>query len=645
MFRWQRLGLVGMDAVLLSAAYGAAFVLRLGWPRALEYRDTFLETLPVLLAVSIPVHAHNGLYANLLRYASIETARAALKSVVLSVLVSCLVFFLLFRLEGVPRSTFAIYGMTALLAVGGARMSVRVLRSTSTPATATRVALYGAGDTAELVLRGLAQKPALGYTVVALFDDDPRKTGGKMRGLPIRPGLGDGDTLALGTDVAELWVCAKDLPGEKLRAIYKTATASGVSVKLLPRLHGALLGEDIPRFEEPKIADLLRRTPRVLARERMRDWVRGRRILITGAGGSIGSELVRQVAELGCEGLALCDASEENLFRIEEELRSFDDPPATRPYLVDMRDGASVRRTFDAFRPHIVFHAAAYKHVPLVELNPCEGILNNVEGLLNAAQIAAEHAVEHFVFISTDKAVRPVSVMGATKRLGEIIVQALAKDHRTRYSAVRFGNVLGSSGSVIPTFQRQIRSGGPVTVTHRDMTRYFMLASEAAQLVIQAGTISAGGEVFILDMGEPVRIAEMAEDLIRLMGKQPGEDIEVRYTGVRPGEKISEELLIHADDSKTAFDDIWVEGAQPNMRSWESLQKALQRLLAESRRGSVESSLAWLQAMVPEFRPTHERTLMAIQRAPVVQREGAPPDSLTRRRDDRSPVARGGPLS
>ncbi|MDD8013831.1 MAG: nucleoside-diphosphate sugar epimerase/dehydratase, partial [Acidobacteriota bacterium] len=348
------------------------------------------------------------------------------------------------------------------------------------------------------------------------------------------------------------------LAGERVRKAYQAASPRGVHIRILPRLEHALLGADLGRFHDPDITDLLRRPPRKLDRDRMREWVRGRRVLITGAGGSIGSELSRQVAQLEPAALALLDASELNLFNIHGEMAPRHGPILLRPYMVDVRDGAALRRVFAEVRPEVVFHAAAYKHVPLMEDFPEEALRTNVLGTLDLAQLAVEHHVEKFVNISTDKAVKPCSVMGASKRLAEMACQAL-NGNGTHFLSVRFGNVLGSRGSVVPLFQEQIRRGGPLTLTHPDMRRYFMSIPEAVLLVFQAAHQGRGGEVFVLDMGEPVRIRDLAENLIRLNGLEPGKDIEIVATGMRPGEKLFEELLTAEEGvDSTSHDKIYV---------------------------------------------------------------------------------------
>ncbi|HLU47465.1 MAG TPA: polysaccharide biosynthesis protein, partial [Planctomycetota bacterium] len=478
---------MALDAALLTTAYFSAFVLRIGWDGFTEKIGVILQTLPVLLLVSLCVHFRMGLFHAILRYASVETAFAVLKSTIFSVVLSCTVLFLAYRLDGVPRTVFVIHGMAALLLVGGVRFAIRISRreasrrdaSRRREASATKVILYGVTDTAEWVLRGIEKDNALAWEAVGLIDDNRLRHGRHLRGIKVHGGLGVLDDVARSTGAVELWICIPGLVGAELRRVYEAGRKSGLRTKILPRLERALLGSDLARFQEPDIADLLRRSPRSLDRDRVARWIRGRRVLITGAGGSIGSELARQVAALEPQSLALCDASEYNLFRVHRELTLEGVTALDAPYLIDVRDAEGVARLFAEARPDVVFHAAAHKHVPMVELNPCEGVLTNVLGLYHVAKASIASGVADFVFISTDKAVRPANIMGATKRVGEMLIQSLDRTSRTRLSAVRFGNVLGSSGSVVPIFKEQIRAGGPVTVTHPSMTRYFMLVSEA----------------------------------------------------------------------------------------------------------------------------------------------------------------------
>lgn len=632
--RWRKAALLGLDAALVSTAYVASFWLRLGSEKTVEQADLILHTLPVVVVVSLVVHAFCGLYSGILRYASVETAVAVLKGATTSVLLACLILFLLFRLQGVPRSLFIIHAMAVVLLVGGSRFAVRArFKRQRATADSKWIVLYGAGDNAALVLRGLRQSAELKYAPLALLDDDRRKHGREIHGVRIHGGLDKLRLVCAKETVAELWVCALGVPGKRLREIYTLAREIGVAVKILPRLDHSLMENDLSRFQEPEISDLLRRPSRKLDQDRMRSWIRGRRVLVTGAGGSIGSELVSQIARFEPQAIAVCDSCESNLFHVHRRLTRNFPTLQVEPFLVDIRDQRSVRGMFEKARPQLVFHAAAYKHVPLVERNPCSGVLTNVHGLCNTALAAIAVGVSEFVFISTDKAVLPANVMGATKRLGEVIIQLLTRESRTRFCAVRFGNVLGSSGSAVPIFQEQIRRGGPVTVTHPEMTRYFMLVSEAVELVIQAGSICTAGEVFLLDMGEPVRISDLAADLIRLMGKEPERDVRIQYTGVRPGEKIHEDLLIRPQDVRTPFRDIRIDGEPARSLEWDVFAEGLNHLVNAAREGDSTRVICLLKHLEPRFTPIFSETIDALrQSVDVLESLEAPRAGPTRNR-------------
>jgi FlaA1/EpsC-like NDP-sugar epimerase len=603
----RKLALVALDILLITGAYFGAYWLRLGWGAALQYLPVIWASLPIILAISLPIHLKFGLFNAVLKYASIDTLMAVFRAVGLSLALSCLVLFSLFRMEGVPRVTFIIYGMTLLLAIGGTRMAFRVGRHRRLGSTmsddAPKVLLFGAEDNAEIVIRSIRASVPTRFDLVGLIDGDPAKRKHEIHGLTILGGL---ETLPSAVDrleVNELWITLPDLAGEELRRIYEAARGLPIRVKLLPRLTQAWEGIQAGSFRELDISHLLRRAPRKLDRSGMRSWIENRRILITGAGGSIGSELSRQVVELGPASVALCDASEENLFEIHTKLVSSHESVLRRPFLVDVRNAAEVDAMFRQTLPDVVIHAAAFKHVPIVELNPCEGVLTNVQGLLEVAAASERHAVEDFLFISTDKAIKPANIMGATKRLGEEIIRHLNSNGKTRYSAVRFGNVLGSSGSVVPIFQEQIRCGRSITVTHPEMTRFFMLVSEAVELILQAGSLGRGGEIYVLDMGHPVKIVDLAMDLASLMGRQVGRDIQIEFTGVRPGEKIHEESPISPKDEQTEYPDIWIERCVDRFVRDAAFMGQVQELIGVAKKGNAAEVVQFLKKLLPEYRP------------------------------------------
>jgi FlaA1/EpsC-like NDP-sugar epimerase len=403
--------------------------------------------------------------------------------------------------------------------------------------------LVGAGQGGVLVAQEIARRPDLGILPVAFVDDDPVKQGAVIHGIKVMGTTANLLRLAQRFEVKEALITISNAPGSAIRRITESCKQAGLTVKIVPGTYEIVGGRvNLSRIREVAIEDLLRREPVKLNTESVAGVVRGQSVMVTGAGGSIGSELCRQVAAYRPSRLVLVERSENNLFEIHSELRNRFSELEVIPCVADITDVPRVTHVFREHRPMVVFHAAAHKHVPMMEWNPAEAVKNNVLGTQVIADLADSLAVERFVMISTDKAVNPTSVMGATKRAAELYIQALSVNSATHFATVRFGNVLGSAGSVIPIFRRQIEDGGPITVTHPDMTRYFMTIPEAVHLVVQAAALSRGGETFILDMGQPVRIIDLARDLIRLSGLEPDKDIELRFTGIRPGEKLFEEL-------------------------------------------------------------------------------------------------------
>ncbi len=403
--------------------------------------------------------------------------------------------------------------------------------------------LVGAGQGGVLVAQEIARRPDLGILPVAFVDDDPVKQGAVIHGIKVMGKTEDLRRLAERHSAKQALITISNAPGTSIRRITESCKQAGLTVKIVPGTYEIVGGRvNLSRIREVAIEDLLRREPVRLNTEAVSGVVRGQPVMVTGAGGSIGSELCRQVAAYRPSRLVLVERSENNLFEIHCELQNRFSEVEVIPCVADITDLPRITQVFREHRPMVVFHAAAHKHVPMMEWNPAEAVKNNVLGTQVVADLADRLAVERFVMISTDKAVNPSSVMGATKRAAELYIQALSLNSATHFATVRFGNVLGSAGSVIPIFRKQIEDGGPITVTHPDMTRYFMTIPEAVQLVVQAAALSRGGETFILDMGQPVRILDLAHDLIRLSGLEPDKDIEVRFTGVRPGEKLFEEL-------------------------------------------------------------------------------------------------------
>ncbi|HKE17519.1 MAG TPA: nucleoside-diphosphate sugar epimerase/dehydratase [Kofleriaceae bacterium] len=454
----------------------------------------------------------------------------------------------------------AIAGVRAFRRLVGERSDEKRRAAGLPRSSRTKTILIGAGQAGLLVAKELSLRPDLGLKPVGFLDDDPRKVGTVLHGLRVLGTTADLPAVCEEHRAEQALITIADAAGKEMRRIAEICRRNDVPAKVIPGIYEIVGGHvNLSRIRELEIEDLLGRAPVDLDQSALSEQLRGKIVMVTGAGGSIGSELCRQVCHFGPARLILLEQAENALFQIHRELGAAHPAQDIVPLVADICDERRVRWAFRTYRPDVVLHAAAHKHVPMMEWNPDEAVRNNVFGTVTLANAAHEQSVSMFVMISTDKAVNPTSVMGATKRVAEIYAQALARHSRTRFVTVRFGNVLGSAGSVIPIFEEQIARGGPVTVTHPDMKRYFMTIPEACQLVLQAGTMGSGGEIFILDMGEPVRIVDLARDMIELCGLVPGEDIEIQFTGLRPGEKLFEELSVGDENAdKTRHSKIFV---------------------------------------------------------------------------------------
>ena len=572
--------------------------------------------LPYVLVaglVRLAVLYNFGMYRRLWRHASIGELKQILVAGVAAAFFSALIGLWLLPVSQITpnRVPFSVVFIDALLttaAIALPRLLARTMRPRSrrrrlAGAPARTALIVGAGDTAKLVAKELIANPNLGFEPIGFVDDDPTKRNHMLLGLPILGPLSAIKSIVGEHGVSELIIAMPSAHGDVVRKVVRAGLDCGIPTLTVPSLPELISAKtNGTRLREVEIQDLLRREPVQTDLAAVAELATGETVLITGAGGSIGAELCRQIARLAPARIVLLGHGENSIFDILHELK-FDFPDvAILPVIADVRDRKRIAATFALHRPHAVFHAAAHKHVPLMEENVIEAITNNVFGTLNVVDAALEAGCEHFVFISTDKAVRPTSVMGATKRIAELIVQRAAMKHDRNFVSVRFGNVLGSRGSVVPTFLRQIRAGGPVTVTHPEMQRYFMTIPEAVQLVLQAGALGRGGEVFLLDMGEPIRIVDIATDLIRLSGLAVGTDIEIKFTGMRPGEKLYEEMFFSAENVLTtdhpkvlrARNAILPEGV---MRRIESL------VSAAGAEHPDEELRQLLRNLVPDFHP------------------------------------------
>ena len=607
MSRWQkRMVMMGADLIMIPFAFWASFALRLGtWMPKLDDGIWLLLIAPLL---SIPVFIRLGLYRAVIRFLGNQALTAVVIGISISV-VALLLATVIFDLQGIPRSVYIIYWCVALLLVGGSRHMVRRLyHRTNNKICRTNVVIYGAGRSGAELAQSLLNSAE--FRPVLFVDDDFLLQKSFVHGLKIYSPLELGDLIDR-YQLKQLLLAMPSLELRRRREVLHKLEHLPIHVRTIPGMADLVSGSSIEELREIEIDDLLGRTPVAPDQDLLSRSVAGKCVMVTGAGGSIGSELSRQIIRQSPEKLVLFELSEFSLYQIERELielcRHEKHSIEIVPALGSVQNKVRVLETIRQHNIHTLYHAAAYKHVPLVEQNPVEGMQNNALGTYRTAYAAYEAKIERFVLVSTDKAVRPTNVMGASKRMAELSLQALAQlPGETIFSMVRFGNVLGSSGSVVPLFRKQIKAGGPITVTHPDIIRYFMTIPEAAQLVIQAGAMANGGEVFLLDMGKPVKIVDLAKRMIRLSGlkerntQYPGGDIELEYTGLRPGEKLFEELLIDGDSSNTAHPRIFQ--AHESMVSWDEYQEILDNLTTACNRRDIERIYTMLKTYVSGFK-------------------------------------------
>ncbi|MGX1982289.1 FlaA1/EpsC-like NDP-sugar epimerase [Thermolongibacillus altinsuensis] len=542
-YRTRLTFLVLLDSlIVLTAIYFSLFTLH---PNV-----NILKYKPVLLSAVVLLGSHHmfafiyGLYHKAWEYASIGELTAIVKAVTFSIMTTSVVQWFIY--QDIYVRALAITWMIHILLIGGSRLVWRVYRDHHIkPATAKkRTLIIGAGAAGTMVTRQLLNNHEAELQPVAFIDDDPNKQKLHFYGVPVVGSTEDIEKIVELLHIDHIVIAIPSLTQKQLNRIFNECTKTKAKTQIVPKLEDIVTGKvSVSQFRDVQVEDLLGREPVELDIESISSYIKDKVILVTGAGGSIGSEICRQVCRFNPKKIVLLGHGENSIYQIDMELRNtYKDQVEIVPVIGDIQDRDRMFEVMEEHRPHVVYHAAAHKHVPLMEYNPKEAVKNNIFGTKNVAEAADTFGVETFVLISTDKAVNPTNVMGATKRIAEMIIQQLDKKSKTKFVAVRFGNVLGSRGSVIPLFKKQIQAGGPVTVTHPDMTRYFMTIPEASQLVIQAGALAKGGEIFVLDMGEPVKIVDLAKNLIKLSGYTV-EEIGIEFTGIRPGEKMFEELL------------------------------------------------------------------------------------------------------
>lgn len=567
------------------------------WPGALE-----------LMAGALVIHGatfrYFSCYRGMWRYASIPDFIRLFKAVAVGAPLTALACFVIWRLDGIPRSVLLLYPFILVGTVAAARVAYRAYKDHGFHldfGDRQRALLVGAGRAGEMLVRDL--EAAGQFQAVAFVDDNPSKQGHDIRGIRVVGTTNDILSVLSDYDIQIVLITMPSASRDAMSKIVTICAQRGIKCRTLPSLASLANGRiEVARLRAVTVEDLLGREPVMLDKRAVSKFLHGKRVLVTGGGGSIGAELCRQICQHEPSILVIVDNCEYNLYRIDQELGNTKTACVYSSVLGDVRDADVIDNIFERVKPDVVFHAAAYKHVPMVEENIVEGIRNNVIGTRNVADAAKRHRVNRFVLISTDKTVNPTNVMGATKRVAELYCQALDSSAETQFITTRFGNVLASAGSVVPLFERQIASGGPVTVTHPDITRYFMTIPEAASLILQAGAIGNGGDIFVLDMGESVRIRDLAEKMIELSGLQPGHDIQIVYTGLRPGEKMHEELFYDKEQLQgTAHPKLLLANSSPP--PFAEVLARLDELIPVMQRHDGETAKTMLCRLVPEFQP------------------------------------------
>ncbi|MBE6033367.1 MAG: polysaccharide biosynthesis protein [Clostridiales bacterium] len=622
--------LLFVDLCIVNISYITAFLLRFDFDVNTIAFDAwfgiYANNLFPITAACILAYSLFGLYTSMWRYAGTEELIKIVGGAGAAQLF--VMFFMTFSVQSMPRMIYMIAFFIMVFLLSASRISYRMVRNLRSPGAfnsfvlrigrkdiiggnVTKVMVIGAGEAGASMINEIKNHHEYGKRVVVVIDDDVSKQKNRICGVKVYGGRSDIKHAARKYGVDEIIIAIPSANKREIQAIMEECKRTRCKIKILPSLIDLINDKvSISKLRDVDIEDFLGREPVHVNLREISSYIEGKIVMVTGGGGSIGSELCRQIAKFRPRRLVAVDIYENTVFELAHELKESFDLLEFEVVIASVRDKKRMREVFEKYKPHVIFHAAAHKHVPLMERNPKEAVVNNILGTKNMVDLAEEFATEKFVMISTDKAVNPTNVMGATKRVGEMILQEKSQQSRTTFAAVRFGNVLGSNGSVIPIFRKQIEKGGPVTVTHKDITRYFMTIPEAVELVIQTGAMAQGGEIFILDMGEPVRILDLAENVIRLSGYVPYVDIDIVVTGLRPGEKLYEELLLDEEGvEKTAHNKIYVGHPLP-------ANAALKAMLdAEEQQESIETKVKrisdmsdtevkeWLHEIVPNYTP------------------------------------------
>ncbi len=592
------------DVLMIPVAWYLAYWLRFNLD---SIPEEFIRSASLMLPIVVVCQSSSyiifGLYRGIWRFASLPDLARIGKSILLGVLSITLVVFLITRMESVPRTVIPLYAILLFVFLGGDRIIYRYLKDHRVEiSSGKRVLIIGAGEAGGRLLSDMLRQSRTQYLPVGLIDDDSEKTGREIHGIRVLGVFDEIPEVVRKHSIDLIIIAIPSLSSERMQKLVAICERADTAFKTLPRLEDMISGQvTVNALQEVSIEDLLGREKIELDRDIMQSGLSGKVIMITGGGGSIGTELCRQVAAFMPGALIIFERSEFNLYRIQQELKRKYPQLNLTTVLGDVCDQQAVENIIDKSHPDLIFHAASYKHVSLLQAYPGEAVKNNIIGTRIVAAAASKFQCDKFVFISTDKAVNPTSILGATKRAGEIYCEGMNAVSSTRFITVRFGNVLGSDGSVVPLFREQIRAGRPLTVTHPQMTRYFMTIREACQLILQASVVEQKGGIYVLDMGDPVRINYLAEQMIRLSGKEPGKDIEIQYVGLRPGEKLYEELF-YDDETKETTANSKVFRARHASADWHRLRETLARLEQSLDTAGDHDIKRMLSELVPQYK-------------------------------------------
>lgn len=600
--------LIMLDGLASLASLYLAFLIRFDFSIPSSFLGLFYNWSPFFILSQISVFHFSDLYARIWRYTSLFDLYAIMRSVAIATLISVSFIFIYHGTTGYPRSVLIMYFMINAIITVGIRLSVRVyfthyhedspLKNQKPRRT---LLLIGAGKTGEKIAREIMTTSRHQYKIAGFVDDDVKKHGALLHGKKIFCNISKLPDLSIAYD--EILITAPTASGDQIRRIVDICKGTGKRYKTVPAINEIIDGEiSMAAIRDVSYSDLLGREEVKLDMNSIESIIQGKRVLITGAGGSIGSELVKQCLSFRPAEIICMDFSEENIYKLDQFFNTIQSQTIIKTVLASINSKNECDKLFSENQPHIVFHAAAYKHVPIQELHPWNAVQTNIGGTLNIVELSDKYSVDKFVLVSTDKAVNPANVMGATKRAAERLIQSFNVTSRTTFIAVRFGNVLGSSGSAIPTFQKQINDGGPITITHPEMTRYFMSIQEASQLILQCGALGRDGEIFLLEMGKPIRIVQMAKDLIRLSGLEPEVDIPIVFTGLRPGEKLYEELqLLNERKVRTSHRKIMILKDSIDHIPWEHLKKSFKSLLNAAQELDSQKIKFLLKQILPTY--------------------------------------------